>query len=105
MQKAFAWLDANGLAYTFHDYKKQGIDAASLEAWADAIGWEALLNTRGTTWRKLSDAEREGVDRAKALALMQTHTSLIRRPVLVAGKTLLTGFDEQRFAAALKEAQ
>lgn len=103
MQKAFAWLDANGLAYTFHDYKKAGIDAATLEDWDARIGWEALLNTRGTTWRKLSESDRENLDRDKALTLMRMHTSLIRRPVVAAGDSLLTGFDEQRFQTALKD--
>ncbi len=103
MQKAFSWLEAQGLAYTFHDYKKLGIDTATLEEWERTVGWEALLNTRGTTWRKLDEADREGVNREKALSLMQAHTSLIRRPVVATGKALLIGFDEQRFTAALKE--
>lgn len=94
MKKARRWLEQHGLEYRFHDYKKDGIDAASLEQWCTQVGHEALLNTRGTTWRKLDEAARRDVDTAKAVALMQQHPSLIKRPVLVAGAQLLVGFDE-----------
>lgn len=102
MKKAFAWLDGHGVAYEFHDYKTAGIDAARLRAWSKRVGWEVLLNTRGTTWRKLSPAQQANVDEAKAIRLMGEHPSLIKRPVLDAGKELLVGFAPERYAKVLK---
>lgn len=102
MKKAFAWLEANGVAHDFHDYKKSGIDAATLERWEKVLGWEILLNRRGTTWRKLDEATRASVDRAGALRLMQEQPSLIKRPVLESGKVLLCGFDANTWQQALK---
>ena len=92
MKKARAALDAAGVAYDFHDYKTQGIDPAKLDAWAKRVGWEKLLNKAGTTFRKLPDADKAGLTESKALALMATHPSLIKRPVLEAGGRLLVGF-------------
>jgi arsenate reductase len=103
MKKAFTWLDDAGVAYEFHDYKKAGIDAATLQRWcALTDGWQALVNTRGTTWRKLSPKQQSVSDQADAIALMIEHTSLIRRPVLeTTDGDLLIGFDPLRFDAAL----
>jgi arsenate reductase len=101
MKKARAWLTAHGVAHTFHDYRKEGVDRALLARWCDAAGWEALLNRRGTTWRRLAEAEREGVDRSRAMALMAANPSLIRRPVLVAGDRVEIGFSEERYRAML----
>lgn len=101
MKKAFAWLDAHGVAYDFHDYKKSGIDAATLKSWSKQVGWEVLLNTRGTTWRKLTPAQQSNVDEAKAVRLMTESPSLIKRPVIAQGRTLLVGFDPDRYQAAL----
>ena len=75
MQKAFRWLDAHGAAYRFHDYKAEGIDAARLRTWCDRLGWEAVLNRAGTTFRKLPDADKQGLDAGKAIALMQAQPS------------------------------
>jgi len=93
MKKARAWLDAHGIAYEFHDYKASGIDAVHLKAWAGKVGWEILLNRAGTTFRGLPDAEKAEIDEAKALRLMQEHTSVIKRPVLDVDGTLLVGFE------------
>ena len=99
MKKARRWLDDHGVAYTFHDYKKVGIDAETLQAWCDKVGWETLINRRGTTWRKLPEAEREGLDEKAAIALMQSNTSLIKRPVLVQDSgEILVGFDEKVYS-------
>jgi len=98
MKKARAWLDDHGIAYAFHDYKIEGIDKATLERWAEAVGWEVLLNRAGTTFRKLPDKDRENVTEEKAIALMLAQPSMIKRPVLdVAGK-LIVGFKPEVYA-------
>jgi arsenate reductase len=104
MKKARDWLDGHGVAYAFHDYKAGGIDRASLERWADEVGWEVLLNRAGTTFRKLPEADKAGVDRAKAIALMLAQPSMIKRPVLDLGEVLLVGFKPDAYAAALRAA-
>ncbi len=102
MKKAFAWLETNGVAYRFHDYKKSGIDAATLRRWCAALGWEALVNKRGTTWRKLAPEQQAIADEAGAIALMQAQPSLIRRPVIeLATGPLLVGFDADQYARSL----
>lgn len=99
MKKARAWLDGHGVAHDFHDYKSKGIDAGRLAAWAKAVGWEALLNKAGTTFRKLSDADRVDLDEAKALQLMLAQPSMIRRPVLETGGRVIVGFKPETYAA------
>jgi arsenate reductase len=102
MKKARAWLDGHGIPYAFHDYKKAGIDRARLEAWSRKVGWETLLNRAGTTFRKLSDKDKQGLDERKALALMLAQPSLIKRPVLDLGRgRLLVGFKPETYAQAL----
>ena len=101
VKKARHWLDAHGVAHDFHDYKTAGVDADALAGWIDRLGWEALLNRSGTTFRKLPDADKVGLDRDRALAVMVANPSAIRRPVVVSGDALLVGFDPQRYAAAL----
>ena len=104
MKKAFAWFDGAGIAYRFHDYKKSGMDAATLARWCTQLGWEALVNTRGTTWRRLAPEQRVLADTTAAIALMQTQPSLIRRPVIETGTgELLVGLDPQRLTAAFLE--
>ncbi len=102
MKKARDWLAANGIAYDFHDYKTAGIDRATLEGWVKALGWEVLLNRAGTTFRKLPEADREGIDAAKAIDLMLAQPSMIKRPVLDKDGQLLVGFKPDIYAAALK---
>ena len=92
IKKARAWLDAAGIACRFHDYKTAGIDAAVLRGWVDEAGWETVLNRAGTTFRQLPDADKQGIDAAKAITLMLANPSMIRRPVLVADGRLLIGF-------------
>ena len=98
MKKARAWLDAQGVAYAFHDYKSEGIARARLETWAAQLGWETLLNRAGTTFRKLPDADKEGLTEMKAIALMLAQPSLIKRPVLEAGAKRLVGFKPDLYA-------
>ena len=101
MKKAFAWLDKAGVAYDFHDYKKSGASKADLEKWCKAAGWETVLNRAGTTFRKLPDADKEGLTERKAIALMLAQPSMIKRPVLDDGKHLLIGFKPDEYEKAL----
>jgi arsenate reductase len=101
MKKARAWLDQHGVAYAFHDYKAGGIERARLEEWSRKVGWETLLNRAGTTFRKLPEKDREGVDEKKAIALMLDQPSMIKRPVLDLGGRLLVGFKPAEYEASL----
>lgn len=101
MKRARAWLAEAGIEAAFHDYRTQGVDAAMLGGWADRVGWERLLNRAGTTFRKLPDAEKAGLDRDTAIALMVAYPSTIRRPVLVHEDEVEAGFDAARYAAVL----
>jgi arsenate reductase len=101
MKKARDWLEGHGVAYDFHDYKTTGIDRPRLEAWSRAVGWETLLNKAGTTFRKLPDADKQGVDEAKAIALMLANPSMIKRPVLETRDQLLVGFKPDVYGRAL----
>jgi len=92
MKKARAWLDGEGIAYAFHDCKGAGIDRDRLAGWAAQVGWEALLNRAGTTFRKLPEADKANLTEARAVALMLAQPSMIKRPVLQAGKRLVVGF-------------
>ena len=100
MKKARAWLDANGVAYAFHDYKTAGVEKDRLKQWSDKVGWETLLNRAGTTFKKLSESDKEGLGEKKALALMLAQPSMIKRPVLDLGDRLLVGFKPEAYAAA-----
>jgi arsenate reductase len=101
VKKARNWLDAKGIAYAFHDYKKQGADAAKLEKWVAEAGWEKVLNRAGTTFRKLDEADKSGIDAAKAVRLMAANPSSIKRPVVEHPGGLLVGFKEAEWQAAL----
>lgn len=103
VKKARAWLAAHGLDCPFHDFKKQGVPEKELDAWIKALGWELLVNTRGTTWRKLDEATRAAVtDPASARALMLAHPSVIKRPVVQwADGRLTVGFDPTTWEARL----
>jgi arsenate reductase (glutaredoxin) len=109
MKKALAWLDARDIDYVFHDYKKAGIDRPRLERWIAVLGWEALVNRSGTTFRRLPDADKTDLDERRAIALMLAQPSLIKRPVLESGtgkdELLLVGFKPESYAAALKVAE
>ena len=102
VKKARAWLEAKGVEYAFHDYKKEGADPARLAAWSDAAGWETLLNKAGTTFKKLPDKDKEGLTEKKALTLMLKQPSMIKRPVLeLPGGRLLVGFKPEAYGEAL----
>ena len=101
VKRARTWLTAQGLAHTFHDFKKLGVPAARLPAWQQAVGWDKLLNRQGTTWRKLDPAiQATAAHTAGALAVMQDHASVIKRPVVEwPGGTITVGFDPATWAA------
>ena len=98
MKKARAWLDTQGVAHDFHDYKASGIDRASLERWVGDLGWETVLNRAGTTFRKLPEADRQDLNADKAIALMLAQPSMIKRPMLEARGHLLAGFKPEAYA-------
>lgn len=104
VKKARNWLDSRGTPYAFHDYKKAGIEAGALGRWADAVGWEVLLNRAGTTFRALPDADKADIDRSKAISLMVSHPSLIKRPVVEGDGVMLVGFKPDIWAATFDTA-
>ena len=103
MKKARAWLDKHGVDYSFHDYKTVGIERERLERWCKKVGWECLLNRAGTTFRKLPDKAKVGLNAEKALVLMLAQPSVIKRPVLDFGSgKLLIGFAPEQYDKALE---
>ena len=98
MKKARRWLDEHNVAYDFHDYKKEGIDEKILKQWSKKVGWETLLNRRGTTWRKLPDKVKNNIDEKSAIKIMQEQPSIIKRPVLIKGNNYQVGFSDQDYS-------
>lgn len=99
VKKARKWLEARDIEYTFHDYKKEGADPQKLAAWVEAEGVETVLNTRGTTFRKLSDEDKADIDAAKAARLLEDNPSMIKRPIVEHEGGLLVGFKEDEWSA------
>ncbi len=99
VKKARRWLDTRGLAYIFVDLRRDGLDPGRLQGWIEALGWEALLNRRGTTWRRLPEAERAELTAARARTLMLEHPTLVKRPVLEDGGAVQVGFSDAQFTA------
>jgi len=97
MKKARRWLEANGIEYDFHDYKKLGVPEKKLKNWVKQAGWDTVLNKRGTTWRRLDDAVKDNIDEAAAIQVMIDNPGIIKRPVIESGKLLLIGFNEDRY--------
>jgi arsenate reductase len=104
VKKARAWLEDRNMPYEFHDYKAVGIDRARLERWCAQTGWETLLNRAGTTFRKLPDGEKTGLNERKAVELMLAQPSMIKRPVLERGSRLLVGFKPEIYDKELRSA-
>lgn len=98
VKKARKWLDESGVAYEFHDFKKDGLSSELLERWEQAVGWEALINRRGTTWRKLPDEVRDNISARSAHDAMQENPSIIKRPVVEQGNDVLVGFNADEWA-------
>ena len=101
MKKARRWLDDHGVEYAFHDYRKLGVPEQELNSWVAQVGWEALLNRRGTTWRKLGQAVRDDIDEASAIRIMLENPSIIKRPVLESGQQLLVGFNQEDYRSLI----
>ncbi len=95
VKKAKTWFAENNLEVTFHDYKKEGIDKKLLTAWCSKVGWQILINKKGTTWRKLSEAEQEAVtNKTAAISIMLKNNSLIKRPVISFGEKIVVGYNQ-----------
>ncbi len=103
IKKARKWMEQRDIIYDFHDYKKAGVDGAMLKDWIAQVGWETLLNKRGTTFKKLPAANRENIDESKAIMLMMEYPSMIKRPVLETEMGLLVGFKSSEYETALIE--
>ena len=103
IKKARKWLTANGVDYEFHDYKKAGVPEDELKLWIKTIGWEILLNRRGTTWRKLDDSVKKNIDEASAIQVMIENPSAIKRPALEIDDQLLVGFTEDTYKEAFNK--
>ena len=101
MKKARCWLAEHAIEHRFHDYRADGLDEATLRGFIAEIGWEALLNRRGSTWRKLEESLRDGVDEAGAIALMLELPALIKRPLLVGDHGIEIGFSAERYTELL----
>lgn len=93
MKKTMAWFEAQGIPTVLHDYKKDGVPEARLARWCHAQGWQALLNTRGTTWRRLAPEQQAVTTQSQAIALMCAYPSVIRRPVIEVADEFRIGFD------------
>lgn len=103
-REARKWLDAEGLAYRFHELREEGLNIQMLERWADAIEWEKLLNRSSLTWRKLPEVDRGSMTRNRALAAMIEHPTLVKRPVLEYGKLIVVGFSPRQYEGLLRRA-
>lgn len=98
VRKARRWLDDHGIEYRFHDFRTDGLDRAKLSVWVNELGWEKLLNRRGTTWRQLSEELRSNIDEAKSEELMESHPALIKRPLLDLGTKRIVGFNADDYS-------
>lgn len=102
VKKARVWLTDHGVDHVFHDFKKQGVPPEAVDLWLNHVGWEVLVNRKGTTWRKLDPALQVSVvDKASARALMLEHTSVVKRPVVVKGQTVIVGVNPEAWASVI----
>lgn len=102
IKKARKWLDEKSIGYTFHDYKKDGTSEALFRDWLSSLGWEAVINRRGTTWRKLSEEQKSSMDNSSALAVMMENPSIIKRPLLEHEGKRILGFKAEEYESAFK---
>ncbi|MGO1659785.1 MAG: ArsC family reductase [Marinobacter sp.] len=103
VKKARKWLDEQGISYEFHDFKKNGLEPARLNQWEEAVGWETLLNRRGTTWRKLSEDARDNINAQSAHNIMLENTSIIKRPVVEHEGSVFVGFNATDWATRIHQ--
>jgi arsenate reductase (glutaredoxin) len=101
IKKARHWMSQHNIDYKFHDYKKLGTDEDQLKSWIAEFGWEKIINKRGTSWRKLDDSIRNNMDDARALGVMQENPSIIKRPLLETGQSIILGFNEAEYIKVL----
>lgn len=101
VKKARAWLDGRALNYRFHDFRQEGIDLTLLQRWQDSLGYEAFLNRKSTSWRNLSESDKQDLNAEKALELMLNHPTLIKRPILETGSKTLIGFSPDYYQTEL----
>ena len=97
IKKAKKWLDEKGVEFTFHDYRKDGLSDELLSSLESTLGWEALLNKRGTTWRKLPEETKDAVNKESALLIMLENPAIIKRPILNTGSSLELGFSDAAY--------
>jgi len=97
IKKAKKWLEANGVEFTFHDYRQDGLSNPLLDTLENSLGWEAMINKRGTTWRKLDEDIKSSIDKESAMTLMLDNPAIIKRPILDTGKTLEIGFSVDNY--------
>lgn len=102
VRKARHWLTQHNITYHFHDFRRDGLDAALLQTWAKHLGWQHLINKRGSTWRNLTLDDQQDLTESKAIALMLNHVALIKRPILHANTHYLLGFSEKEYENLLK---
>ncbi len=100
VQKARRWLDGQGITYRFHDFRAEGLDRARVEAWMDALGWQAVLNRQSTSFKELPPAEQTGLDRGKVVRLILANPTMVKRPVMESPGSVMVGFKPDRYAAA-----
>ncbi|WP_417528259.1 ArsC family reductase [Marinomonas shanghaiensis] len=98
MKKAFRWLDDNNIEYSFHDYKKSALDEATAKVWIETMGWESIINKRGTTWRKLDEETKSTMNDDNAIHIMIAQPSIIKRPLIVAKGSIYLGFSAEEYA-------
>lgn len=101
IKKARHWMAQHEVDYQFHDYKKLGIHLDQLHSWVAELGWEQIINKRGTSWRKLDESLRNNMDEQSAIAVMQDNPSIIKRPLLETGQCRIIGFDEMQYTKVL----
>ncbi|EEX91677.1 hypothetical protein VIOR3934_10405 [Vibrio orientalis CIP 102891 = ATCC 33934] len=99
IKKAKKWLEAEGVEYSFHDYRKQGIDKALVETFCQQLGWENVLNKRGTTYRQLTQEQKDSLNEANAIELLVEQPAMIKRPILVSGDSYHLGFKADQYTA------
>lgn len=99
MKKAFKWLDENHIEYSFHDYKKEGMDATLAKEWIEQLGWEKVINKKGTTWRKLSDQEKSDMNNENAITAIVSQPSMIKRPLVLSNNDIILGFKAEEYTS------